>query len=73
MGTYHPGDNITAEQTELATILRVPLLTTAYPSWHYITGIVVNEGDDVTGRGDRAQWRGQPSRARGQAPGRACR
>jgi hypothetical protein len=35
--------DISAHQTELATSLRVPILTSEYPRWNYITGIVVNE------------------------------
>lgn len=47
MRTYEPGDDIDAQQTELATGLRVPFLTSAYPRWHYITGAVVNESPNL--------------------------
>ncbi|WP_100513949.1 hypothetical protein [Mycobacteroides abscessus] len=35
--------DISDRQSELATSLRIPILTSEYPSWHYITGIVVND------------------------------
>ena len=47
--TWAPGDDISPQQTELATSLRVPFLTSAYPRWNYITGIVISEDD--LGRG----------------------
>lgn len=40
--------DISAEQTELATSLRVPILTSEYPRWNYITGIVVRSGEHVS-------------------------
>lgn len=43
MSTYHPGTDIDAAQTAMATELRVPLLNSAYPRWHYVTGIAVND------------------------------
>lgn len=33
--------DISPYQTELATSLRIPILTSSMPRWHYITGIVV--------------------------------
>ncbi|WP_454232174.1 hypothetical protein [Mycolicibacterium fortuitum] len=33
--------DISPEQTDLATSLRIPILTTEHPRWNYITGIVV--------------------------------
>ena|SRR6478672_11280333 len=36
-------DDISHSQTEYATSLRVPLLSTFNPRWYYITGIVVRE------------------------------
>lgn len=39
--TWEPENDISPEQTELATSLRVPFLTSEYPRWNYITGIVV--------------------------------
>lgn len=41
--TWQPEGDISAEQTEFATSLRVPFLSTAAPRWNYITGIVVGE------------------------------
>lgn len=37
--------DISDQQSELATSLRVPILTSEYPRWNYITGIVVNDRD----------------------------
>lgn len=36
--------DISPNQTDHATALRVPLLTTGSPHWNFITGIVVNDG-----------------------------
>ena len=44
--TWDAGTDISPEQTEFATELRVPFLTSPYPRWNYITGIVVGEGDN---------------------------
>lgn len=41
--TWEPENDISPEQTAFATSLRVPLLTTEYPRWNYITGIVVRD------------------------------
>lgn len=41
--------DISPQQTELATSLRIPILATAHPRWSYITGIVV--GDDIPDHG----------------------
>lgn len=38
--TWDPTGDISPEQTELATSLRVPFLTSGYPRSNYITGIV---------------------------------
>ena len=43
--TCQPHDDISAEQTAIATTLRVPLLATSQPRWSYITGVVVGTGD----------------------------
>ena len=40
-----PYNDISAEQTALATALRIPLLATSQPHWSYITGVVVGSGD----------------------------
>lgn len=45
---WEPGLDISPHQTEFATALRVPFLTSPYPTWNYVTGIVVS--DDL--------WRG---------------
>lgn len=42
--TWDGQADISPQQTEYATSLRVPLLASAYPQWNYITGIVVCEG-----------------------------
>jgi hypothetical protein len=47
---YTPGDDISPEQTELATSLRVPFITTPYPRWFYVTAVVVSD--------DKYLWRG---------------
>lgn len=39
--TYVPED-ISPEQTELATELRIPFITNPHPRWRYVTAIVVN-------------------------------
>lgn len=41
--------DISDQQTEFATNLRIPILATAYPRWNYITGIVVC--DDILNHG----------------------
>lgn len=38
------GHDISPKQTEFATGLRIPFLTSPYPRWEYITGIVVEDG-----------------------------
>lgn len=38
------GHDISPEQTEFAKGLRIPFLTSPYPRWGYITGIVVEDG-----------------------------
>lgn len=40
---WTPEDDISPEQTEYATSLRIPLLATSQPRWFYITGIVVGD------------------------------
>ena len=43
--TWHDTDHdISPEQTEFALQLRIPFLTSPYPRWNYITGIVVGDG-----------------------------
>jgi hypothetical protein len=39
---WEPSD-ISPQQTEHATQLRVPIVNTSYPDWTYITGIVVQD------------------------------
>lgn len=41
--TWEPENDISPKQTEFATALRVPILTSEYPRWNYITGIVVRD------------------------------
>jgi hypothetical protein len=40
--TWDPGSDLSPHQTELATSLRVPILTSPHPRWHYVVGIVVD-------------------------------
>lgn len=40
---WEAGTDISPEQTELATRLRIPFLSSPYPRWNYITGIVVSD------------------------------
>lgn len=42
-GTWDPGTDISPHQTDLATQLRVPLLTSAHPKYFYVTGIIVDD------------------------------
>ena len=46
---WDPSDDISPAQTEFATSLRIPLLTSAYPRSSYITGIVIR--DEGIGQG----------------------
>ncbi|MEE3066596.1 MAG: hypothetical protein VYA67_22085 [Actinomycetota bacterium] len=47
--TWDGQADISPEQTELATSLRVPFLSSSHPRWNYITGIVVC--DDILDHG----------------------
>lgn len=42
--TWHPSSDISDSQTRAATAHRVPILTTEYPQWYYLSGIVVSTG-----------------------------
>jgi hypothetical protein len=42
-GTWEPGHDISPQQTEFATALRVPFLTSPYPGRRYTTGIVIDD------------------------------
>ena len=37
--------NISPHQTEFATKLRIPILSSEFPQWNYITGVVVRQGE----------------------------
>lgn len=41
--TWGPGTDISPAQTDFATSMRIPFLTSAHPRWPYITGIVVGD------------------------------
>jgi hypothetical protein len=47
---YEPAEDISPAQTELATSLRVPFITTPYPHWFYVTAVVVSD--------EKYLWRG---------------
>jgi len=49
-GTWDPGHDISPKQTDFATSLRVPFLTSPYPGRNYVAGIIVDDGD---------VWRGE--------------
>jgi len=42
-GTWDAGNDISPDQTEFATSLRVPFLTTPFPTQRYVSGIIVDE------------------------------
>jgi hypothetical protein len=49
---WEAGYDISADQTEFATSLRIPFLTSPYPSRDYRFGIVVNTDDNALWRGE---------------------
>lgn len=47
MGSHYTGTDLSPLQSELATSLRIPFITSSHPRWYYVTAVVVE--DDLYG------------------------